>query len=261
MNPTTINPVITTSFDTTFVLLSLVIAIVGSFVALTAANRIKQANGQINRTNAMAAGLALGGVGVWSMHFIGMLALDMDVGRSYGVIETLSSLVAVVLATSAALGYAAKEPKSAGRLIVGGVALGLSVAFMHYLGMAGMNIFGYVIWDYSLVALSVVIAVVAATAALWLSFNSSDLTRRVGAAAVMGIAVCAMHYTGMLAADFICTTVNRNAIPQSLGAVSSFGLPRLVFAVSLMVVVMLSIHQFLEYTKERSSMRRSTKRS
>ena len=77
----------------------------------------------------------------------------------------------------------------------------------------------------------------------------------------MGIAVCAMHYTGMLAADFICTTVNRNAIPQSLGAVSSFGLPRLVFAVSLMVVVMLSIHQFLEYTKERSSMRRSTKRS
>lgn len=261
MNPTTINPVVTTSFDTAFVLLSLAIAIVGSFVALTAANRIKQANGQINRTNAMAAGLALGGVGVWSMHFIGMLALDMDVGRSYGLVETLSSLLVVVFATSAALGYAAKEPKAAGRLIVGGVALGLSVAVMHYLGMAGMNIYGYVIWDYSLVALSVVIAVVAATAALWLAFNSSDLTRRVGAAVVMGIAVCAMHYTGMLAADFICTTANRNAIPQSLGAISSFGLPRLVLAVSLMVVVMLSIHQFLEYTKERSSVRRSGQRT
>ena len=260
MNPTDINPVVTTSFDTVFVVLSLLMAIVGSFVALTAASRIKQANGRINRTNATAAGLALGGVGVWSMHFIGMLALDMDVGRSYGIVETLLSLLAVVLATSAALGYAAKDPKATGRLVVGGVALGLSVAFMHYLGMAGMNIFGYVIWDYSLVALSVVIAVVAATAALWLAFNSPDMTRRFGAAVVMGVAVCAMHYTGMQAADFICTTANRNAIPQSLGAVSTFGLPRLVLAVSLMVVVMLSIHQFLEYTKERSNVRRSTPR-
>lgn len=248
----TINPVVTTSFDTVFVWLSLTVAIVGSFLGLTAASRILQTNGRINIGNAVAAGLALGGVGIWAMHFIGMLALKMDVGRSYAMMETLASLAAVVIATSAALGYAAKDPKAIGRLVGGGMALGLSIVFMHYLGMAGMNFFGYVTWDYGLVALSVVIAVVAATVALWLSFNSAHLTRRVGAAVVMGVAVCAMHYTGMLAADFVCTTDNRNAIPSGAGMVADFGLPRLVLAVSMMVVVLLSMHQFLEHAREKA---------
>ena len=74
-------------------------------------------------------------------------------------------------------------------------------------------------------AASIAIAVVAATAALWLAFNSQSLAKRLGAAVIMGAAVCSMHYVGMAAADFICTTESRDAIPQGWGYISRFTLP------------------------------------
>ncbi len=241
------NPVVTTSYDPLLVALSFAFAVVGSFVALTAASRVKRVDGQLSRGNIVSAGLALGGVGVWSMHFIGMLALNMDVASSYAMGETLVSLVAAVVATSLAIGFAAQAPEKLPRLLAAGFLLGMSVVVMHYLGMFGLKIYGYILWDYGIVALSMLIAVVAATAALWLAFNSNSMAKRLLAALVMGVAVCAMHYTGMAAAEFICTTESRNAIPQGMGYISGFRLPSLVIVTTVLMIALISLDQFYQY--------------
>ncbi len=240
------NPLVTTSYNIPFVVLSFVIAIVGSFVALTAARKIRNPDGSISLINVGAAGIALGGIGVWSMHFIGMLALDMDIGVGYSVVETLVSLVAAIGATSLALGFVARKPESLGRIAGAGALLGCGVAVMHYLGMYGMRFGGYIQWAYDVVGISLVIAIVAATAALWLAFNTSTTLLRVAAALVMGVAVCAMHYTGMSAAEFICTTANRTALPRGAGIISLFDLPALVTVISLGIAIVLSVDQVMQ---------------
>jgi NO-binding membrane sensor protein with MHYT domain len=242
------NSIVTTSYNTSFIALSYAIAVIGSFVALTAAGRIRHANGRMSRVNLISAGLALGGIGVWSMHFIGMLALNIDMGSGYAMVETLVSLVAAVAVTSMALVFVAQNPKSLLRVAGAGTVLGFGVGFMHYLGMYGMRFGGYIAWSYETVALSLLIAVVAATAALWLAFNTRTLALRVLAAAVMGLAVCAMHYTGMDAAEFICTTANRGALPQGFGVISSFQLPTLVAIVSLGMAAVISLDQLIQRT-------------
>src|SRR6478736_2196694 len=178
------SPVVS-SYQWGYVALSYAFAVLGSLVALTAATRIRTADGGIRVGSTIAAGLALGGIGVWSMHFIGMLALQLDVASSYGIAETLVSLVAAVVASALALGFVAKAPESLGRLLCAGFLLGMGVVAMHYLGMNGMKIGGYIRWDFGLVAVSAVIAVIAATAALWLAFNTGGKGWRVAAAAIM----------------------------------------------------------------------------
>ena len=197
------NELVETSWRMGLVALSYGIAVLGSFVALTAAQRIRRRTG-ISWLNLLAAGTALGGIGVWSMHFTGMLALNLGMGSGYSMVETLVSLVAAVAATSVALAFVARRPESGLRVLGAGTLLGLGVAFMHYLGMYGMRFPGFIVWSVPTVVLSVAIAVVAASAALWLSFRTGSLGMRALAAAVMGAAVCSMHYTGMAAADFVC---------------------------------------------------------
>lgn len=245
------NPSVNTAFDPWLVALSFAFAVIGSFVALTAAGRVNRQGGRQSLSNVITVGVALGGIGVWSMHFIGMLALDMDVGSSYSMVETFASLLVVIVATSWTVSFAAKSPDDIPRLITSGVLLGMSVVVMHYLGMFGLKINGYIRWDYGVVLLSALIAVVAATAALWLAFNSPTLKRRVAASLAMGVAVCAMHYTGMFAAEFVCTTENRNAIPQGTGYISSFRLPMLVIAITAMMTAMLSVDQLFQYLRNR----------
>jgi NO-binding membrane sensor protein with MHYT domain len=234
-----------TSYHTGFVVLSYVISFIGAFVALTAAHNIVRPNGNISLVNTLAAGLALGGVGVWSMHFIGMLALRMDLAVGYSMTETLVSLVAAVVATSLALYFVARK-RSLPRILGAGILLGLGVCVMHYLGMYGMRFGGYLQWSYDVVVISVLIACVAASAALWLAFNTKTWIARAGAAAVMGVAVCAMHYTGMAAAEFICTTVNRSALPVGFGVISSFQLPLLVTVSALAMAFLISVDQFFQ---------------
>ncbi len=245
------NPNVTTAFDPLLVALSFAFAVIGSFVALTAAGRVNQRGGRQSLSNIVTVGVALGGIGVWSMHFIGMLALDMDVGSSYSMVETFASLLVVIVATSWTVSFAARSPDNLLRLALAGFLLGMSVVVMHYLGMFGLKINGYIRWDYGVVLLSALIAVVAATAALWLAFNSPTLNRRVAASLAMGVAVCAMHYTGMFAAEFVCTTESRNAIPQGTGYISSFRLPTLVIAITLMMTAVLSVDQLFQYLRSK----------
>jgi NO-binding membrane sensor protein with MHYT domain len=242
------NPIVVSSYNLVYVGISFLLAVVGSYVALTATTRIRRADGSLNITNVVSAGTALGGIGVWAMHFMGMLALNLDLASSYSMVETGVSLIAAVIATSMALSYVARAPKKAGRLLVAGFLLGMGVVVMHYLGMYGMRINGFIQWDYVIVGASMLIAVVAATAALWLAFNTQGLTMRLLAALIMGIAVCAMHYTGMSAAEFICTTENRMAIPQGFGYVSALALPSLVTIVSMTLLFVIAIDQFFQST-------------
>jgi len=252
------NTPVSTQFDFALVALSFLFSVVGSFVALTAASRVKDERGRISRSNLLTVGVALGGIGVWSMHFIGMLALKMDVGSSYAMTETLVSLAVVVATAIAAVGYAAANPHSLPRLALAGTGLGAGVVVMHYLGMFGLKIYGFITWDVLLVATSMLIAVVASTVALWLAFNTPTLSRRVLASVAMGVAVCAMHYTGMAAAEFVCTTDTRTAIPQGGDFISAFELPMLVIVVTVLLTVLLALDQGMQYLQTRHPRSAST---
>ena len=247
------NELVETSWRMGLVALSYGIAVLGSFVALTAAQRIRRPTG-ISWLNLLAAGTALGGIGVWSMHFTGMLALNLGMGSGYSMVETLVSLVAAVAATSVALAFVARRPESGLRVLGAGTLLGLGVAFMHYLGMYGMRFPGFIVWSVPTVVLSVAIAVVAASAALWLSFRTGSLGMRALAAAVMGAAVCSMHYTGMAAADFVCISeTQRYARPQGFAVISALDLPVFTVIVAIGLAALIGMDQLMQ---QRDRMRR-----
>lgn len=249
------NSTVNTAWDPGLIALSFAFAVIGSFVALTAANRLTHRRGGLDWTNVLGVGVALGGVGVWSMHFIGMLALQMDVGSSYSMPETFTSLAVAIGATAWSVVFAARNPGSLPRLLLAGAGLGLSVVVMHYLGMFGLKIYGFISWDVPLVATSILIAVAAATAALWLAFNSPTLARRTAASLAMGVAVCAMHYTGMAAAEFVCTTAERTAIPQGTAFIPSFRLEALVIATTCLLTAMLALDQLYQRLRARAMVR------
>jgi NO-binding membrane sensor protein with MHYT domain len=191
------------------VLVSFVISVLGAYTALFAMSSI--ATGMSAQTTwryAAFAGLALGGVGIWSMHFLGMLALELPVGVGYRAFEAIVSLIVAVTVSILALGFLASRPFSIGRLLLAGPIAGIAVALMHYIGMSGMRFGGSFQWNLTVVATSVAIAVVAATAALWLAFHTRTTRHRTVAALVMGAAVCSMHYTGMAGAAFVCSAGN-----------------------------------------------------
>jgi NO-binding membrane sensor protein with MHYT domain len=234
------------TFDLPFVALSFVISAIGAFVALTAASGIVSGRRPLNRINLLAAGLALGGIGIWAMHFIGMLAMRVDMGVGYAMTETLVSLAFAVGGSTLALSRVARNPGSLPHLLGGGATLGAAVCVMHYLGMYGMRFGGVFDWSPALVAASVAIACAAATAALVLAFAVRGLVARAAAALVMAVAVCAMHYTGMAAANFICTSATPAVIPSGFAVVSSMDLPVLVTVLALGMAFVISIDQLFQ---------------
>lgn len=199
----------TPSYDLALVLASFLLSAIGAYVALAAMALARRADGSISRFNAIVAGLALGGVGIWSMHFLGMLAWDIGTPAGYEPLGTLLSLLLAVGASVVALGAMAAGPFTWRRLLVSGPLAGLGVATMHFVGMDAIRFAGMLQWNPGLVALAVLIAVVAATAALWLAFSVRDTAHRIAASLVMATAVCLMHYTGMAAADVFCSTGDR----------------------------------------------------
>lgn len=235
------------TYEMGLVALSYCISVLGAFVALTAAQRIRSGR-EINWLNLLAAGTALGGIGVWSMHFTGMLALNLGMASGYAGLETIVSLVAAVAATCTALAYVAHNPADTRRVLGAGALLGLGVAVMHYLGMFGMRFPGYIVWSWSVIALSVLIAMAAASAALWLAYRTKSLAARGVAAAIMGVAVCSMHYTGMAAADFVCTSPagERFATPQGFLVFSAMELPLLTAIAAIGMAVLIGYDQVLQ---------------
>ena len=238
---------VTSQYQAHLVAISFALAFIGSFIALMITRRIRKKDGSVHWLAAATAGVALGGIGVWAMHFMGMVALDLNVASSYGILETGVSLVAAIACTSIALVIVSKQPENILRILGGGLLLGAGVVAMHYLGMFGMKIGGYIILDLNTVVLSAVIAVVAATAALWLAFNTYRLGTRIGSALVMAGAVCSMHYTGMSAAEFVCTTPNRLAAVQGDWLLSSIGLSSMVAVCAFAMATLISLDLWMQW--------------
>ncbi|MFD8718999.1 MHYT domain-containing protein [Streptomyces sp. NPDC059629] len=179
--------------------LSYVMACIGAALGLRCTVRALGSTGRSRRNWLLTAASALG-TGIWTMHFVAMLGFSVSgTGIRYDVPLTILSLLVAVVVVSAgvfAVGYSRDRNRA---LLLGGLTTGLGVASMHYLGMAGVRLHGDVRYDPMLVGLSVLIAVVAATAALWAALNIRSPVAVTIASLVMGAAVSSMHYTGMFA--------------------------------------------------------------
>ena len=229
--------VIPLAFDGGLVALSYVIAALGSYVALLAAARIRQPamTGRLDVAYVVLAAVALGGVGIWSMHFIGMQAQIIPFPVAYHGGLTLLSLGVAITFSGAALWYVGQGQQGGHRWLAGGLLAGIGVASMHYIGTSAMRLPAVYEWSLALVWLSAVIAVVAAGAALWLAFSIEHEWQRVAAALLMAGAVCGMHYTGAAAGTLICATPVADV--GASGLLGGSALPYIVFLLSALTLV------------------------
>lgn len=224
-------------YEPLLVALSYAISVLGSYTALQLAIAIPQAKDRSAALGwVLGAAVALGGGGIWSMHFIAMNAADMGMPVSYDATLTLASLAMAIVAPAVGLYIVGRGGGSVAKLLIGGVLTGLGVALMHYTGMAAMIMPATIDYDPTLFYASLGIAVVAATVALWLAFNLRGNLQRFGSAFVMGVAVCGMHYTGMYA---VRMTPGGEPVPATGISVPGATLGHSVFAVSAVLLVLL----------------------
>lgn len=191
-------------YDPLLVAISFIIAILAAWTALDMASRVSKSEGRAARLWLSGGGFALG-IGIWAMHFIGMLAMEQAMQTRYDALLTSLSLLIAIASSLFALWLVSVDQLRLRRLLPGALVMGTGIVAMHYTGMAAMAVDPPIIWDYRWVALSVAIALLASFAALWLSFRlrhdaSQVALMRFGAAVLMGIAIAGMHYTGMVAA-------------------------------------------------------------
>ncbi|MDQ0796980.1 MHYT domain-containing protein [Streptomyces sp. B1I3] len=176
-----------------------VMACLGAALGLRCTTRSLRA-GRSRRAGWLALGATSIGSGIWTMHFVAMLGFTVEEASvTYDRPLTFASLAVAILMVGIGIflvGYRGATPMA---LVTGGTITGLGVASMHYLGMAGMRFDGQFAYDTPTVSLSVVIAVVASTAALWAAVSIHGFLPSLGASVVMGVAVSGMHYTGMAA--------------------------------------------------------------
>ncbi len=203
------------TYDIQLVALSIVVAVIASYVALDLAARVAASQGGKGARYWLYGGAISMGTGIWSMHFIGMLAFRLPIPMSYDIPVTLLSLLIAMIVSGFALHTVSRDILSMRRLLSAGLYMGIGIVAMHYTGMAAMQMAPPIRYDPLLFGLSVLIAIVAAMAALWIAFQLRSETvlsafwKKTGSALVMGAAISGMHYTGMAAAIFapnsLCT--------------------------------------------------------
>jgi PAS domain S-box-containing protein len=194
------------SYNYALVALSVFIAVFASYAALDLASRVTAAGGWTRALWVLGGAVAMG-TGIWSMHYIGMLAFILPIPVAYHWPTVLLSLIAAILASVIALYVVSRQKMGASQVVVGSVLMGAGIASMHYIGMAAMRLPAICQFNSLLVVLSVVFAVLISLAALWITFHFRDEKRGIGqekiaGAVVMGAAIPVMHYTGMAAASF-----------------------------------------------------------
>src|SRR6201998_2662162 len=194
------------SYNYALVALSVLIAMFASYAALDIAGRVTAAGGW-TRAVWLLGGAGAMGTGIWSMHYIGMLAFTLPVPVAYHWPTVLLSLLAAILASVVALDLVSRQKMGAPRAVAGSLLMGAGIANMHYVGMAAMRLPATCHYNSSLVVMSVVFAVLISFAALWITFHFRDEKKGIGweklaGAVVLGAAIPVMHYTGMAAASF-----------------------------------------------------------
>jgi NO-binding membrane sensor protein with MHYT domain/signal transduction histidine kinase/ActR/RegA family two-component response regulator len=216
---------LTPHYDLTLVVASVLIASFASYVALDLAKRVRDANRSVATTWWVGGSIAMG-TGIWSMHFVGMLAFSLPIALGYTARLTFVSWAAAVAVSAVALGFAGRGSLTLARLAGGSLAMSAGICAMHYTGMAALAMLPPIQWNAALVAASAAVAVAASMAALLIFFwlrgvsKHRELAYQVAAATVMGFAISGMHYTGMAAAGFPVGSVCLSATALSGGTLS-----------------------------------------
>ena len=203
---------LTGSYHPGLVLLSVAVAMMASYTALNLTGRVTETEGRTSLLWLSGGAVAMGS-GIWAMHFIGMLAFSLPIRMSYAIDTTLLSLLVAIGVSAFALRIVTRPTVRTLHFLVGGVLMGIGICGMHYMGMHAMRMDPAIHYDTAGLLASIAIAVVASIAALWLAFtlrtghNLVAHAKKAGAAAIMGLAVIAMHYTGMEAARFDAASI------------------------------------------------------
>jgi NO-binding membrane sensor protein with MHYT domain len=180
--------------------LAYVMSCMGAFLGLRCTTRARPFTGALRARWLILGGVSIGVTGVWAMHFIAMLGFTIPGATiHYNVPVTILSLLVAVAIVCAGLLIVGFGPDGLSSLLAGGLITGIGVAIMHYLGMAAMRMPGRISYNLPLLGVSVVIAIIAATAALWAALRLQGVGTTLVASLIMGIAVSGMHYTGMAA--------------------------------------------------------------
>ncbi|MDF3160499.1 EAL domain-containing protein [Pseudomonas proteolytica] len=237
---------LTGSYSPALVLISLLVAILASYTALDLTGRIATAKGRAVYLW-MAGGALAMGCGVWSMHFIGMLAFSLPIALGYDIGITALSLLIAMLSSGFALWLVNQPRLPVWQLGFGALIMGAGISTMHYTGMAAMRMTPGIDYDPTLFGASLLIAVGASAAALWIAFNLRRNTpyvrlARGGAAVVMGVAIVGMHYTGMAAARF----ADGSFCGASVDGLSGSGLDNLVLVTTLAVLAIALLTSLLD---------------
>ena len=228
-------------YDPIFVAVSVLIAVMSAYAALDLAGRVTSSRSTSARLTWLAGGAVAMGIGVWAMHYIGMLAMRMEMTVLYDWPTVLLSLAAAVLASAIALFLVSRKTMGWVSTVLGSLCMGAGIAGMHYIGMAAMRIPAERTYSTLLVTLSVVLAVVIAFVALRLTFANRHVTalwswRKSLTAVVMGFAIPVMHYTGMAAATFTHAPLDPEQLRHSI-SISDLG----AASIALVTIVMLCL--------------------
>jgi len=211
----------------------------GSFLGLRCTTRAMAATGRVRLSWLLLAAVSIGTTGIWVMHFIAMLGYTIP-GEIiyYNVLITIASMLIAVVVVGIGLlivGFAEQTRRS---LLLAGAFTGLGVASMHYTGMAAMRMPARMTYSPGLFALSIVIAIVAATAALWAALRLRGTATTLGAALIMGVAVSGMHYTGMAAMHVYPPGHGRGMLMTGGGATAENFLLPLVIGISILAFIL-----------------------
>ncbi|HEY5835581.1 MHYT domain-containing protein [Streptomyces sp.] len=216
-------------------LLAYAVSVLGCVLGLRCTARGQWSAGRARALWLLAGAAAIGGTGIWVMHFIAMLGFSVTGTQvRYDIPRTLLSLLVAIVIVAIGLFIVGFRGTGTVPLLQGGTVTGLGVAAMHYMGMAAIGLNGHIHYAAGTVVLSVVIAVGASTAALWAAMRVHRAWATVGAAMVMGVAVCSMHYTGMAAVHV--TTGGHGTVPGT--AATAFLVPMMT-AILLLTFVLL----------------------
>jgi len=239
------------SYNPYLVALSIIIAIISAFTSFGSLERIQASQGRLQQTLWVIFGAVSMGIGIWSMHFIGSLALILPISVSYNLNITLLSVIPAILASTVVLWLMDQTEFNLKRLLFCGVLLGSGIGTMHYTGMAAMELNASMIYLESIFILSIVVAIILATIALKINFEATHIDKyqfinikQSISALVMGGAVSGMHYTAMQAVIFI-PVENLNSFSKSINASVLSGIIAVV--VLLLLVVALLVPHMLRF--------------
>jgi NO-binding membrane sensor protein with MHYT domain/nitrogen-specific signal transduction histidine kinase/DNA-binding NarL/FixJ family response regulator len=249
---------VTGTYNPHLVELSILVAAFASYTALDLGGRVAATQGVAPRVWLVAAAIAMGG-GIWSMHFIAMLAFNMPIPMSYDIGLTTLSLVVAIFVTGVGFYFINRQGAPPLSLVFSGIFMGLGIAAMHYIGMAAMRGHSEISYDFLFLAISLVIAIGASTAALWLAFRTTDLGQRLVAAGVMGLAISGMHYSAMRGTTFVVHGPVHEA--QGYASLDQTNLALVVAGITFVILAFALIASLQQENSERRRAEKALRRS